>query len=262
MMSKYLISDPAKRKERAAEKEEWVLDFLRDEIYSTTSILAMQMAVGERAARTVLNRMEKKGLLVRDEVKFMGIKAVPLWGITTTGLMEGLTPEEVSKIKLRYHTPGRVSPLTIAHTIDVQRYRLYCEIELDYDDWKPTRLLPAQNEKRNHPSRWAVYPDGVGMAPTKEKDKFIPVAIEVERTRKTPQRYVQIIRGHLKNVEMQRYQKITYICSTQKAADSLKALFLRLMVEKKISLWLGNDQKYAPEQCLKLFRFRSMEDLK
>jgi hypothetical protein len=259
-MNDYLISDPAERKERAADKEKYVLDFLRQEIYSTTKVLAEQMAVGERAARTTLNRMEKKGLLVKDEVKFMAGKAVPIWGITATGMMEGLTPEEVSTIKLKYHSPGRVSPVTIAHTIDVQKYRTYCELELDYREWKPTRLLPALNEKSGHPSRWAVYPDGVGLAPTKDKDKFFPIAIEVERTRKTPARYVQLIRGHLKNVQMQRYQKITYVCLTQKAADSLQALFLRLMVEKDIGLYM-NEQRYTPEQSLTLFRFRSMEDL-
>ena len=37
-MSEFLIKDPAKRKARAIEKEDWVLAFLRDEIYSVTSI--------------------------------------------------------------------------------------------------------------------------------------------------------------------------------------------------------------------------------
>ena len=259
-MSNYLISDPAERKERSEEKERYVLEFLREEIYSTTSILAAQMCVGERAARTALNRMEKKGLLVRDEVKFMVGKALPLWGITAAGMMEGLTPEEVSTIKLKYHSPGRVSPVTIAHTIDVQKYRTYCEFYLDYRSWTPTRLLPALDKKKGHSMRWAVYPDGVAFAPTKEEGKFFPIAIEVERTRKTPARYVQIIRGHLNNVEMQRYKKITYVCLTQKAADSLQALFLRLMTEKNLCFYI-DDQRYSPEQSLTLFRFRSMENL-
>lgn len=85
-MNDYLISDPAERRKRAQEKEQWVLEFLRDEIYSTTAILAVEMAVGERAARDVLARMEKRGLLVRDEIRFMGSRAIPLWGITTAGV--------------------------------------------------------------------------------------------------------------------------------------------------------------------------------
>ena len=87
MMNKHLIADPAERAKRAADKEEWVLEFLREEVYSTTAILSDVMAIGERAARSVLARMEKKGLLVRDEVKFMGMKAIPLWGIRGSGNM-------------------------------------------------------------------------------------------------------------------------------------------------------------------------------
>ena len=257
-MSEHLMSDPATRKARAAEKEEWVLDFLRDEIYSTTAILAVEMGVGERAARTVLNRMEKKELLVRDEIKFMGMRAIPLWGIASAGVLEGLSPEEVSKVNLRHHTPGRVSPRTIEHTLDVQRCRQYCGIDLDFEGWIPTRLLPAQNEKRDHPARWAVYPDGIAKRPTKD-GQFVPVALEVERTRKSPQRYVQIIRGHIKNIQQKRYQRVIYYCPTQKIADSLQALFLRLMKEKNIGLFVGEGQEYGPEQSIKLFAFRSME---
>jgi len=258
-MSEQLMKDPAQRKARAAEKEEWVLEFLRDEIYSTTAILAVEMGVGERAARTVLNRMEKKGLLVRDEVKFMGMRALPLWGITSTGVLEGLTPEEVSKINLRYHSPGRVKPSTIEHTLDVQRCRQHCTIDLDYEDWVSERYFPGQNEKKNHPSRWPKYPDGIAKRPTKD-GQFVPVALEVERTRKTPQRYVQVIRGHLQNIKQKRYSRVIYYCLTQKAADSLQALFLRLMQEKKIKLYLSEDQEYGPEQCIKLFAFRSIEE--
>ena len=258
-MNDYLISDPKERKERAIEKEKQVLEFLRDEIYSTTNVLAERMFVGVRAARTVLNRMEKKGFLVRDEVKFMGAKAVPLWGITMAGVMEGLTAEEMSVAKFRTHSKGRVSPLTIAHTIDVQKYRTYCELDLDYVRWKPTRLLPALNEKKGHADKWAVYPDGVGFAPTKMKG-YAPVAIEVERTRKSPSRYIQIIKGHLVNAQKERYQRIIYVCLTQKDADSLKALFSRLITEKNITFKL-EDFRYSPEQTMNLFRFKSLEDI-
>lgn len=259
MMNSHLISDPEERKKRAEYKESSCLAFLRDEIYSTTSILAKKMGVGDRAARTVLTRMEKKRLVVRDEVKFMGSKAVPLWGITMDGVMQGLTPEEVAEIKLRYHVVGRVSPLTIAHTLDVQKYRLYCESELGYRSWVPTRLLPAMNAKKTDPKRWAVYPDGVAIAPSKAS-QTVRVALEIERTRKTPQRYVQIINGHLRNIKEGWYQRVVYVCITQKESDSLRALFYRLMNEKSISVVIG-DHKYRADDCIKLFRFKSMEDL-
>ena len=263
MMSKHLIADPAERARRAADKEEWVLEFLRDEVYSTTAILSDVMAIGERAARSVLARMEKKGLLVRDEVKFMGMKAIPLWGITSTGVMTGLTPEEVATVSLRYHTPGSVKPLTIAHTLDTQKCRLHCEVVEDFESWTPDRLLPGKGLKKADPKRWAHYPDAVGEAVHKEKQQIYEVAIEIERTRKTPARYVAIIKAHMKNIEKRRYQRVWYFCPTKQEADSLQALFLRLMKEKSIGFWPDNDTKYSPEQSLKLlFKFRTMEDFK
>lgn len=259
MTNKNLMSDPAKRKARAAEKQARVLNFLRDEVYSTTAILADEMMIGERAARTVLSRMEKKGLLVRDEIKFMGMRAIPLWGITTAGVLEGLTPEEVSKVNLRYHTPGRVSPHTIEHRLAVQRCRQHCVDELGYKDWTPTRFLPALTKKKNHPARWRVYPDGV-VKGLKKDGHYAPIAVEVERTRKTPKRYVQIIRGHLQNIGEQHYFWVLYYCPTQKEADSLRALFLRMMEENNISYWIDEDESYGPELCIKkFFGFRTME---
>lgn len=259
-MSEFLISDPVERQRRAKDKEEWCLDFLKEEIYSSTKILAYQMCVGERAARITLNRMVKKGLLVKDEVRFMEGRALPLWGITMTGLMEVSDSDDVAKMKLRYHTPGRVSPLTIAHTLDIQKYRCHCEFNLDYEDWVPTRLLPALNKRRGDASRWAVYPDAVANAPRKKEGQYFRLAIEVERTRKSPQRYVQIIKGHFSNVEEGRYNHVRYVCLTQRMADNLKALFLRIIKEKKLFIRL-DDHKYSPDQSASLFSFSSLESI-
>ena len=266
MTVEQLIKDGVKRKERAQEKEEWALCFLRDEIYSSTAILAKEMCVGVRGARNVLNRMEKKGLLVKDEVRFMGMKALPLWGITSAGIMSGLEPNEVSTISLRYHTPGRVSPLTIEHTLDVHRCQQHCIFELDCDDWTPTRLMPGHYTQRNSPERWPVYPDGIADYPVYgESELFIPTAVEVERSRKTPARYVQIIKGHLENIRQHlngsesRYNEVAYFCPTQKEADSLKALFYRLITEKNIRLSLHDGTIYSPENCMVYFTFNSME---
>lgn len=257
-MNEYLIKDPKERQRRANEKEKWCLNFLKEEIYSTTKILSYQMAVEERAARTTLNRMVKRGLLVRDEVRFMEGRALPLWGISNNGLLSILEPDEIAEGKLRYHTPGRVSPLTIAHTLDVQKYRTHCEIMMDYEEWTPTRLLPALNKKRGHPQRWRVYPDAVALMPISD-DQYCRVAVEVERTRKTPQRYAQIIKGHFSNIEEGRYRKVFYVCSSQKMADGLAALFLRLIEEKKISLYL-NENRCSTSEKIGFFSFIEMPD--
>jgi hypothetical protein len=262
MMNEYLISDPAERTRRAIDKESRVLCFLRDEVYSTTSILALVMGVGERAARTVLNRMEKKGLLLKDAVQFMGMKAVPLWGITSTGILHNLTPEQVAIVNLRYHSPGSVKALTIAHTLDTQECRLYCERELQFKGWTPDRLLPGKGLKKSDVNRWDHYPDGLGEVMQQEKQITYKVAIEIERTRKTPGRYIDVVKAHLRNIQKGRYARVWYFCSTQNDANSLQALFLRLMKEKDIGYWPDASSKYLPEQSIKLFKFRSIKDFK
>lgn len=259
-MNKYLISDPAERTARARQKEEWVLDFLRDEVYSSTAILADVMAVGVRAARTVLNRMEKKGLLIKDNVEFMGMKALPLWGITTDGIFEYLTEDEVKTVNLRVHKKGRVSPVTIAHTLDTQKIRLYCEVALNFDMWIPDRLIEGKGLQKSNPLRWPHYPDAIGMIPTKN-DNFAPIAIEAERTRKAPERYVYIIKCHLDNIQKRNYVRAWYFCPNQVKANNLKALFLRIMTEKNIGFFI-NDIKHSPEDTLKLFSFKGMEVIK
>lgn len=258
-MIEHLIADPAERKQRAADKEEWVLDFLRREIYSSTAILAVEMGIGNRAALNVLNRMERKKLLVKDEVSFIKGRALPLWGITSNGVLEGLSPEDVATVSLRHHRVGSVSPVTIAHTLDVQRCSQYFEIDLDCEDWTPTRLLPAQNERKGHPKRWSVYPDGVVSFPIDEEN-FVSVAVEVERSRKSPERYVQIIEGHLSNIKKNRYVKVFYFCESKKVAENLEALFLRLMVKKKIWFRLKDgDDEIPPKEVMAYFEFNGME---
>lgn len=258
MVTTELIRDPQKRKERALEKEQWALCFLHNEIYSSTAILAREMRVGVRAARNVLNRMEKKGYIIRDEVKFMGSKALPLWGITSCGIMNCIDPDEVRSASLRYHRPGSVSPLTIEHTLDVQRCQQYFSFVEDSFDWTPTRFMPGHSAKRRSTLRWPVYPDGIVEWQAEDGGDFILSAVEVERSRKTPARYVQIIRGHLRNIQEDRYAEVRYYCPTQKMAANLEALFFRLIIQKKIQAY-AHGRIYSSSECIELFNFESME---
>lgn len=257
-MNDNLIRDPVKRAERSLQKEEWVLNFLRDEVYSTTGILAGVMCVNVRGARSTLARMEKKGFLVRDAVMFMGMKAVPLWGITSTGILSGLTYDEVKDVNLRYHSPGKVKPLTIAHSLDTQKCRLYCEYEENFQSWTPDRLLPGKGNLKGAPKRWPHYPDAVGDRVDIKNGLSCKVAIEIERTRKTPGRYVAIIKAHFINIEKSRYSYVWYFCQTQRDADSLHALFVRLMEERNILFRLGKTV-YSLKESIDLIKFKSIE---
>jgi hypothetical protein len=258
-MNQYLISDPKERKERALEKETDVLRWLKDEIYSTTAILADVMCVEARAARTVLNRLAARGLIVKDEIRFFGARALVLWGITPAGLFHISTAEEIAKGSLRYHTPGSIKPLTIEHAIGVQECRFFFECEFEDSDWVPDRLLPGKGLKAKDPKRWPLYPDGVFSFIKDGVAKKKTVAIEFERSRKTPARYVEIIKAHIKNMENRRYTGVWYVCPTTKEAETLNALFSRMIHEKKIGLFINDDNRLGPDQVVQLFEFRSKE---
>lgn len=262
MSKEHLIADPKERREVAQEKEVAVLDWLRDEIYSTTAVLAEKLFIsGNRSATlSTLYRLEKRGFLVRDEIRFMGRRTATLWGITAAGVLEGVPPGDIATMNLRHHTPGRVSPLTIEHSLDVQRVRIQLEDDEDWSDWVPGRLLPGQNQRKGHPDRWPVYPDATAIWPL--NGKKYRMAVEVERTRKTPQRYVQVIRGHLSSIEAGRYAGVIYFCPTESQAVSLGALFRRLIADNEIVTWWEDEEVQSTERAVSKFVFKSIEGFK
>jgi hypothetical protein len=259
IVNKYLIRDPQVRKERALEKEDWILAWLNEELFSTTKILATLMNIEARAARTVLNRLADRGMIIRDEIRFMGSRAIPLWGITSAGLMHVLDPDEIANASLRHYSPGSVKSLTIEHALGIQECRLHCELKLDFESWTPDRLLPGKGLKSTDKNRWSVYPDAVGSFVDKNTGKEVTVAIEFERSRKTPTRYVEIIKAHLKNIELNRYSKAWYICPTEKEAANIKALFSRLIQEKKIGFFVSDGVYRTATEVMEFFAFKSQD---
>ena len=258
-MNKYLISDPEERKERALEKETGVLKWLKDEIFSTTAILASVMKVQERAARTVLNRLADRGLIVKDEVPLIAGRALAIWGITPAGLWYILDEKEIATASLRYHSPGSIKSVTIEHALKVQECKFHFSTNFRLDSWVPDRLLPGKGLKVKDPKRWSLYPDAVFTYTNAETSKKGSIAIEYERSRKTSLRYSEIIKAHLKNIQNGRYSVVWYICPTEKEAGTLKGLFSRLIQEKKISLFINDDVYYGPDKVLQLFTFKAQD---
>ena len=235
-MAGQLISDPKERAERAAEKEDYVLAWLVDFVYSTTDVLGVVLELNPSATLSALRRLERKGYIVRDEIPVYGRIVLPIWGITVTGLMSFLTPQQIETQKLRYHQKGRVALSSLQHEMDVQRVALFCERAEKYDSvyWTSNREFPWPSKKGD--PRWPVYPDGLMNVPINgDENNLAAIAVEVERTRKTPKRYVQILKGHAANIAQGRYYGVVYFCVDQQAVDSLKALFKRIINEEKIT---------------------------
>ena len=106
--------------------------------------------------------------------------------------------------------------------------------------------------KQKGDPRWPVYPDGLMNVPINgDENNLAAIAVEVERTRKTPKRYVQILKGHAANIAQGRYYGVVYFCVDQQAVDSLKALFKRIINEEKSH---SPARKAVPCLVLRLFR--------
>ena len=150
-MAGQLISDPKERAERAAEKEDYVLAWLVDFVYSTTDVLGVVLELKPSATLSALRRLERKGYIVRDEIPVYGRIVLPIWGITVTGLMSFLTPQQIETQKLRYHQKGRVALSSLQHEMDVQRVALFCERAEKYDSvyWTSNREFPGQAKGRS-----------------------------------------------------------------------------------------------------------------
>jgi len=234
MTNKNLISDPQKRKKRTQEKIDLVLEFLTDEIYSTTEILGRYLGVNRSATLSTLYNMEKRGLIRRGSIRFLQSAATTIWGISMAGLREWVEPGEIGKSIYKTFSIGRVRTGLLEHTLTIQKCRIFLEDEKGCFDWSPSRVIPGQNEKRSSLKRWPTYPDGLIKMPVKGYDHNIPLALEVELSRKTPSRYVEIIRKHISNIKKSRYKHVLYFCPDKKKAMSLKDLFLRLICDHKI----------------------------
>lgn len=242
----HLIASHQERLDRAAEKEQLILDFLRDEIYSSLKILARLLDTGERNTRLTLNKMVNKKLLVHDDESMciMGKKIVTLWGITPNGLMEGVDPEDVATMSLRTYRRG-MSPLTIEHTLKVQLIRVELERRMEDFWWTSTRFFHWKNTKGKHPSKWPAYPDGL------MEDEDREFAIEYEKSLKNHDRYNSIILNHLRNIDIGHYQQVFYFLDTENKKIAFRGLLVRVAENKKIA----HDGLRGEELIDRYFRF-------
>jgi hypothetical protein len=65
-MAGQLISDPKERAKRAAEKENGILTWLADFVYSTTDVLGRVLVLNPSATLSALRRLENWAWIVKD----------------------------------------------------------------------------------------------------------------------------------------------------------------------------------------------------
>lgn len=194
---------------RRAEKEKIILNFLKEECFSTARLIGMLLSTKRTATFETVKRMEKNGLLIQGQVDDKRV-----WGLTPAGAF--LADEEG---KCRHFDPKRISAITLKHDLAVQRAKVEA-MAMGWSDFLAERTLRQMAVKER--TTWLQVPDAFAVSPRGRK-----VAFEVERTAKTPKRYKAIFDSYCQMLADRTIQEVVYICS-EDICPRLERLFLRI----------------------------------
>jgi hypothetical protein len=202
-----LIKSYSERCSRANEKKKLILEFLRDETWTTAQVVSLLIRLSMASAYKTLNRMKKEGLIVSHFVNDLNMT---IWGITTLGLMDSWSYSEIDPQDRPYFQKSRIKAVMVKHHLMLQQARIQAEL-LAWKNWIPGNLLPKDIDKRPD----AIVTSNLGQN----------IAVELERTLKTKKRYEMIISLYLQAIKRQDYDEVHYVVTDKSFASSLRRLF-------------------------------------
>lgn len=240
-MSNLIASRTEQEKIRKA-KELLILSFLLDEGYTTVTILALLLTMTPSGIRRILNSMEAKQLIKAHQVAVpLNPRKVSVWGLTPTGAAF-VTPDNEP---LRFFEVGRIKPITMEHSLALQRVKAGL-VRDGWSGWQSSsRMLRRANLER---SIWVQVPDAVAISPKGRK-----VAIELERSLKTPKRYVEILENYAEMILYETVNEVFYFCPAS-LEKRLRSMFYR--IEKIV---IQEEVVQVHESLLKRFHFISYD---
>ena len=239
-----------KRQQIKARKEEKISSFLLDETFSTSALIAKLIDTTQTTAYRTLKKMESQGLVkMHEEGLSLGRSGKQvIWGLTPTGALLATDPNS-ENFKVDFYEVGRVKPVTIEHSLDVQAVRITA-LKHGWTEWQSSRKVHRMAQEDR--AIWLQVPDAVAKSP-----EGFQVAFEVERTIKTPKRYDAILSNFAQMMQDGTIQKVFYI-SPEKICPRIERLFRSI---KKITLYDGNEKRVmaTPEGLFKRFTFITYE---
>lgn len=239
----HLIVDPRVRQERALAKRSKVLRFLRDEIWTTTDVVAKLLALGYPSAHGLLKAMQREKLIV-SAATFIpaarGVRRVVIHGITAQGLAFAWDLDEVQEARSPWE-PSKTNALFVPHQIETQLARVRAEAA-GWQRWKPARSLMRLGLPK--------LPDAEAISPQGDS-----IGIEIEREIKTDKRYEAVIGAYIAQMKKDgRWSRVDYLCPDASFAARLARIFSRL---QQLRLEIpGQTAKVGELQQAHLDRFR------
>jgi hypothetical protein len=211
-----LISSKVERDRVRTEKERKILFFLLEERFSITPVLAQLLKMTPNGTQRILNRMEAQEMIKAHTIDFeLSAWSQKIWGLTPKGLL--LVNDKNESIK--FFEVGRIKPITMMHSLALQRAKAIA-LGCGWNNWiSSTKMLQSANLSR---TTWMQVPDAVAMSPKRRK-----IAIELERTVKTPKRYVEILANYAEMLSSGIIVEVIYICP-ENIAKRLERLFFRI----------------------------------
>ena len=244
------VPSRAERYRIKAEKEDKILKFLLDEIFSTSARIAKLIDTTQTTAYRTLKKMESRDLVkMHEENLSLGRSGKQvIWGLTPTGALLATDLEDES-FKIDYYEVGRVKPVTLEHSLDVQDVKIVA-LKRGWTDWKSSRKV--QQMAQGDRNTWLQVPDALAVSP-----KGYQTAFEIERTVKTPKRYEAILSNYAMMIQEGTVQEILYI-SPERISPRLERLFKTI---EKITVYDGTAKRVlaTPEGLLKRFKFLTYE---
>lgn len=205
-----LITQPAFRKARQQEKQDLVLRFLRQHLWSSQLILQSVLGLASRqATHKSLKQMAELGLVKSHVYQALG-GDITLWGITANGQAMAFNIEHEQIVKA-YFEPSKISEQNIRHQLDLQKLRVVAEMN-SWTDWQDGDRLGNLYKNAKRPD--AIAQDRTGLK----------VAIECERSFKSIKRYEQILLNYLKLIKTGDVASVIWVCPTNDFAIRLEIL--------------------------------------
>lgn len=206
-----LIRCYQQRMDRHRDKRQITLRLLRDEIWTSVSVLASVLGVSHSSAHRLVKGMVQDGLLSTETFTIRGergVRVVLLVGITHHGLAHAWDMNEAVEHRSAWE-PSKINPLYVPHTLEVQEARIAAE-RLGWTNWVPGRLL-ANKGMAKVPDALVTSGDGTR------------VAVELERHIKSMKRYEVVLGSYVADMKQgpEAIDRVDYLCPTADMAARL-----------------------------------------
>lgn len=210
----FLLATPTARLMQRELVDRRLLRFMREHIYSTLSIL--QLVAGytsTQGIRQAMQRLERADC-VRHHVFTGPGQRLSLWGITHSGQAFAFDLSSELPVTATFE-PSKIAYSTVPHHLDLQRIRLQAE-RSGWTHWQHGDRFGVVGKDDKRPDAVAV--DLAGNT----------VAIECERTIKTPQRYKSILSVYLQAIRAQKFSWVVWISPTEDISRRVEKIILSI----------------------------------